>query len=353
LNHLLDIFRVPLRRQVVLTSFPDFDDQTLSVAVEAHRRGIDVVVVASQPQAPQHWRDAGVPDMVCVRRGWRALWTTKSSQWVCFTHGFLWAQDARADQLVVNLWHGIPFKKVGSEIDRPMPKSDYVLASSPLTTELVERMYPAGAAPTVLAIGLPRNDLLLKSARTEVGSGRRIAWLPTYRQSDIGEIRNDGLIEDTGLGMSLDQLGELDEGLAALDFKVTLKPHPMTELALPRGLHAIEMWVDDGEESSLYSRLGEFDALLTDYSSVALDFAIAGRPVFLLACDRTLYAATRGLFADVGDLLGIPEASTPGELLAMLAAPDWYSNCVDARQWHANVDTPAAAQLWDLLTSNK
>lgn len=349
----LDLLRVPLKERVVLASFPDFDDQTFSVAREAHARGIEVVVVSRRRSVPPHWQAAGIPDDLRIGHGWSAMWATERARWICFTHGFFWSTAPRRNQLIVNLWHGVPFKRVGVEISRPVPASDFVLASSPTTSDLVQRMYSTGRAPEILPIGLPRNDLIRESSSQGRTGRKRIAWLPTYRHSTVGEIRDDGWVEATGLGMSIGQLRELDEGLANLGMEAVLKPHPMTELKVPVDLRAIRLWNDADWPGSLYKQLGQFDALLTDYSSVALDFAISEKPVFLLACDRDKYQDSRGLFGSVGGVLGVQEYGTPSELLEVLGRESWPGCSTPIRDLHANVDTSAAVQLWDRLTHDQ
>src|SRR5690606_8451845 len=42
--------------------------------------------------------------------------------------------------------------------------------------------------------------------------------------------------------------------------------------------------------------LGAFDAVITDYSSIALDFSLLGRPIVWFAPDLDRYTASRGLY---------------------------------------------------------
>ena len=73
-----------------------------------------------------------------------------------------------------------------------------------------------------------------------------------------------------------------------------------------------------GQGLSLYPLLGAADVLLTDVSSVYVDFLLLNRPVIHTFADRAAYAANRGFTFDwteeylagpmVRDMVGVQEA---------------------------------------------
>jgi CDP-glycerol glycerophosphotransferase len=60
------------------------------------------------------------------------------------------------------------------------------------------------------------------------------------------------------------------------------------------------------------------DALVTDYSSILVDYAATGRPILYLAPDLEHYAATRGLYFDYAELSHGRRLTTWAEVLARL-----------------------------------
>ena len=64
--------------------------------------------------------------------------------------------------------------------------------------------------------------------------------------------------------------------------------------------------------------LPAFDALVTDYSSVAYDFSLIGAPIVYLAPDVETYAKTRGLYEAYRDFSGGRHVATWQHVLALL-----------------------------------
>ena len=60
------------------------------------------------------------------------------------------------------------------------------------------------------------------------------------------------------------------------------------------------------------------DLLITDFSSVAYDFALTGRPIAFLAPDVAHYIATRGLYEKYSEFTGGTEVATWQGLLDLL-----------------------------------
>jgi CDP-glycerol glycerophosphotransferase len=68
--------------------------------------------------------------------------------------------------------------------------------------------------------------------------------------------------------------------------------------------------------------LPAIDILITDYSSIAYDFALTSRPIAFLAPDVERYAATRGLYEPYERFSSGTELGSWTELIAMLGRAD-------------------------------
>jgi CDP-glycerol glycerophosphotransferase (TagB/SpsB family) len=83
--------------------------------------------------------------------------------------------------------------------------------------------------------------------------------------------------------------------------------------------------------------LPEVDLLITDYSSIALDFFLTGRPVIFFPYDLEEYDARRGFSIDyLKDLPG-PFAFDGEELLERLRTSESWSGSTEYRRKYAAV----------------
>jgi CDP-glycerol glycerophosphotransferase (TagB/SpsB family) len=88
-------------------------------------------------------------------------------------------------------------------------------------------------------------------------------------------------------------------------------------------------------DADLHAYLGYCDVLVTDYSSVALDFLLMRRPVVYFMPDMEHYAATRGFQVDP---LALPGLVTR-DPTALLAALDGVLADPTSWSWKASDDT--------------
>lgn len=158
-----------------------------------------------------------------------------------------------------------------------------------------------------LNTGLPRNDRLFSDRvevlrKLELDHARRfIAWLPTYRKSVCGEIRSDGIEYGNVFEMPDIDPDALNTFLAARETVMFVKPHPMAQFDRPQNWSNL-LIVDDAwlrERSlSLYEFLGASDFLISDISSVVIDYLLLDRPIIHAFPDIEAYRNSRGFSVD-------------------------------------------------------
>lgn len=322
---------VPKRaRQIAINSFPDFDDTTRALAVAARDLGADLVVLTTRPgQAAPPWLD-GVRVKIAHRYSVRGVWLYHRSRYVLFTHGCFSAWRPSGRQVVVNVWHGMPLKRIGLLDGKPrseLPRFHYTIASD-------ERFHPIIAAAfgvdgeRVLVADHPRTDVLRAGAdRAALALPQHrhfVLWLPTYRASITGDVRSDGDEAADILSGKVD-LRAVDEACARNGILCIVKPHPMARVhervfAPYRALRLVTDADLAARGLSLYQLLAASDALITDVSSVYFDYKALGRPVALYCPDLERYAATRGFVAPIETLVSDPVDRTQEELAARLEA---------------------------------
>lgn len=282
----------------------------------------------------------------------RGLWLTLRARVVVVTHGF---GDVNRygirSAFVVQLWHGIPLKRI--QLDSPattdlgrasrlalvrrLAAGAYRRASSAI------RLMPAASEPAaqrlrsafglpedrVVVTGDPRDDVLCRgdetarsaSARhelqavlgTELGSSRLILLAPTWRDGEA-----DPVVPTEAEWRSIgEQLGRSD-GI------MIVRPHPHSIGDYRSGprLSPRILLLDTALCQDVTPLLPAVDLLITDYSSIAYDFALTGRPMLFLAPDAEDYAATRGLYQPYADFSGGRHAQSWAELLDRMREAD-------------------------------
>jgi CDP-glycerol glycerophosphotransferase (TagB/SpsB family) len=155
-----------------------------------------------------------------------------------------------------------------------------------------------GSPSRIRVLGTPRFDVLLGGeAHDRVAGGDlrgrlgledddfAALWLPTWRQ--------DG---DSSWLPALTS-AELDRALEGTRIVLLVKLHPYSDPAgyldkLPS--HPRIRWIPDGDED-VNCLLRVADALVTDYSSAAFDFALLDRPIVFFAPDLDGYRSGHGL----------------------------------------------------------
>lgn len=243
------------------------------------------------------------------------------------THGvYRWTTSA-VGRDCVSLWHGMPIKAIGA-LNTISPNPHPTFGTLHLATSDFYRYVIAAAfdAPVddVLLSGLPRCDVLHQphplapdaaTVRRALGvpvDGRLVLWLPTYRTPGHGVRDSHGIagfqtfLDD----LTADQWRRVDEECARTGSTVLVKPHPTDPLndvdhdvARELGLRHVRViaspdWLALGLE--LYDVLAVTDGLISDLSSVLIDWLPTPRPVGMVGFDPATY--TRDVLVPVSTL---------------------------------------------------
>jgi CDP-glycerol glycerophosphotransferase (TagB/SpsB family) len=323
---------VPKGQSAVIRSFPDFDDSTRSLTASLVARGIrTTILVESHTTGMPTWLNPSVR-VLKVRSG-RGVWTYLRSSMVLFTHGLYLSPRPPSNQIVVNVWHGMPIKAIGRDIGQhDPPRFSVTLATSDRFAEIIARSFGV-PLEDVWVIGLPRNDQLSEHSEINPFTNNFTVWLPTYRRSVVGELGNDG---DARLGLpTLQAVQELVSSLDSVRQQLVVKLHPMADPSEGDVFRAAsvtvidDLWLSE-HDTTLYALLSCSSALITDYSSVAIDYLVTGKPMVLVQQDRRDYGATRGLNfepTELAEMAPVVESydELPSALLNCLNFPSYFA----------------------------
>jgi len=291
----------PKWNHAVIWGWPDYEDSVIALEQELQKSRVrKVVLLMSDPDRPPTWEMGRKTIRVKKNSvsGW--LWFCLA-KYVFFTHP-CFTRNFPPNVVSVNVWHGMPIKKIGWLIENdPGTSASFTLATSPFWAEIMERvMRPHGQ---VLSSGLPRNDRLF-SRPDEVfrklglnADQRLLTWLPTYRKSVRGLPRTDGI--DSGNVFEMPDVNpeELNTFLESRNAVLLVKPHPMAAFDQSQSWSNLfivdDQWLRD-RSLSLYQTLGASDVLISDISSVVIDYLLLDRPIIHAFPDLGVYRSSRG-----------------------------------------------------------
>ncbi len=318
-----------------------------SVAAEHGVRAVWLVANAREEA------DAAARGIRTVRKSsLRGFWRTARARVVVVTHGFGDVDRyAVSGAFVVQLWHGIPLKRIGldsPETLRPparLPRPVGVLVRRglagmyraaaqridvlPAASHLVRaRLESAFGLPDerVPVTGEPRVDVLSRGepavrrsaarARIDEATGpldprsRLVLYAPTWRDGEP-----DPAIPDVA------QWRAIVDTLDRHDAVLLVRSHPLgaweyrppfpTERVRPLGSDLVP---------DVTPLLPGLDVLVTDYSSLAFDASLVPLPTLFLAPDVEAYGRRRGFYGRFSDVAGDDFSADWGGLVEQLDA---------------------------------
>jgi CDP-glycerol glycerophosphotransferase len=187
----------------------------------------------------------------------------------------------------------------------------------------------------ISVLGMPRFDVLQggpaygrvagESYRASLGIGPDqylVVWLPTWREAG-----------DASWLPGL-QREDVERAARERDLVILVKPHPFSDLDLYRqrltDSPRVRLLTEGDTDANALLR--EADALVTDYSSAAFDYAILDRPIYFLAPDAASYTAGHALYEPLESLSGGRQHLGWDTLLASMADEDAAEGIAAARR---------------------
>ena len=347
---------VPRGQRWVFGCGAGIGDGALALWTLATAEGHDAVWLASSLRERADAAALGIPTISkSSLRGW---WATARACVLVVTHGLGDVNRyAVSGGFVVQLWHGIPLKRIG--LDSPATTQVPNVPGAGLLRRLVGLLYrrtaqrirvlPAASDRSrgrlesafalgdarVVVTGEPRVDVLstgtdeerrqTASALLDAASGplpegaRALLYAPTWR--------------DGGDDVAVPTASEWVRIITLLESQnavLFIRSHPLGAGAYQPSLPSARVRMLGSDlVSDITPALAGFDTLITDYSSLAYDVGLLAMPVLYLAPDAADYARTRGFYGRYEDVAGVDAATDWTELLeqlgALLADPDAFA----------------------------
>lgn len=340
-------FFVPRGRRWVFGCGAGIGDGALALWRVATAEGHDAVWLTGSDRERADAAALGIPTIPkSTLRGW---WATARAGVIVVTHG---QGDVNrygvAGGFLVQLWHGIPLKRIG--LDSPATAQVPSVPGAPLLRRLVEVLYrltaqrirlmPAASDRSrgrlesafglvggeVVVTGEPRVDVLsagteeqrrsVAAALLERATGalpagaRTLLYAPTWRDG-----ADDPAVPSPAEWIRIVAL------LEKLNAVLFVRSHPLGAGAYqpPHPSARVRMLGASGLADATPALAG-IDMLITDYSSMAYDVGLLGIPVVYLAPDSEEYARTRGFYGKYEDVAGGDAATSWSEALDQIEA---------------------------------
>lgn len=238
------------------------------------------------------------------------LLTIFTAKYLIYTHSApfpLTAQRGHKEQLRINLWHGSGYK--GQTSNNHKYHFDMVLVSGDLYTKPMMHFYNLTSPKTIKPIGFPRFDWLLhpgiaaEKAAMAYTTKKIIIWMPTFRNSKIGILNESDNIKQFPIISTNVQWDELDELCRKLDITLLIKLHQLQkDYDIDFDSMTNIKTLTNTDLEAINVNLNEFltitDGLITDYSSVAIDYLLVDKPIAFTLEDYDMYNETRGFIFD-------------------------------------------------------
>ncbi|MHC8315214.1 CDP-glycerol glycerophosphotransferase family protein [Pseudomonas sp. LB3P31] len=229
----------------------------------------------------------------------------KNCSAVCFTHSSRDIATYIPSRIKkINLWHGSPIKKMGfdSPVDLawlkkyrwlpskdPYKKWDYITVQSDFFSEAFRSALSFGSEK-ILLTGLPRNDILYNpkhETRLKVFQllgvcfdSDIVLYAPTFREAS------------TNITFQCEAIKKIFQTYFPQK-TLAIRLHPFDQSGIPDSFYTQNV-INANKIEDIQDILQVTNMLITDYSSVAFDYASTNKKIILFCPDREQYEISRG-----------------------------------------------------------
>lgn len=249
----------------------------------------------------------------------------KAKYWITNTNIERGLHYKKKNQLYLNTWHGTPLKKIGNDCpgrkDFDYRNVDYMVVSGKYEEKVFHTAFKT-EDKNYIKCGMPRNDRLWHVKEREKGQVRKrlgipsdkkvILYAPTWRESKNG-----------GKSYEIKPPVHFDEWNKTIgdEYIVFFRAHHLTTKVL--GIQFNDFIWNGNIYPDVNDLLVAADILITDYSAIAFDYSILGRPILCFAYDYDSYLAQRGTYFDISQYCPMPLVKTETELLTQIKTLDF------------------------------
>lgn len=318
----------PLEKVITFYSSPDYSDNAKALyeyylqdddykdyrfvwfVHEKKRYNDDPRTTFMQGETPLHWDYSLKAQKVLAK-----------AEVIYCTHVPGFKKLNKPGQLVINLWHGCGYKDSQLKEHERDQWFDYALVPGELFID-TKAKYWSCEKEKIVPIGYPRYDVMLRGSdeahkyMKSLTKNRVVIWMPTFRKSNVPGFpeQNMEIKFDLPILDNVEQLKELNDYCRENKLTIIVKRHPVQKKYSCEDEQLSNVLFVSNEDLrehgvDLYAFMKESDALITDYSSIAIDYLLLDKPMAFALDDFDSYKDARGFVFDD------PRKYMPGEHL--------------------------------------
>jgi CDP-glycerol glycerophosphotransferase (TagB/SpsB family) len=285
---------------------------------------------------------------------WKGLSILLRAKILVFTHGsgdfFPYFPDKSANRIFINLFHAIAVKKVGNginntkEIKHEIAKWSFFIVSSDFEKSFIKEQYLLKESQ-IITLGQSRNDILIKN-KNKNAKRKRVLYAPTFRDSTMTKLFP---FEDQ-------DLDSLDVFLQRKNIDIIIRLHINEEnnykdLKKYKKLKNIRFEGTD-ISPSINDVLHTFSFVISDYSSIIIDYLLLNRPVAYIPYDYKEYEKERVFSFDFFKNQAGPSIYSQKELIAFLDSKEdkFFNRRIElANKFHQFQDGKSTKRLYNFI----
>lgn len=261
-------------------------------------------------------------------------------------------------RLIINLWHGVPLKKIAL-LDPNLKKAariyfkkifseNYtcILTTSHELIPLIARSF-AVSEDKIKVWGQPRNDGLFQKNDCHEILGQLFPDLPEYTKTVLyaPTFRDYGQVQLFPF-KDFDQK-QLEAFLEEKNMLLFIRTHVAEQGSAAPYLGKRIRFLGNEQAEDVTGILNIFDCLITDYSSIYIDYLLTDKPMIFLPYDRQQYLDGRGMNFDYDDVTPGPKPETFNDFLDALSPKEdfWKSERTRVNRLFNEIQHPCAADI--------
>lgn len=311
---------IPIKRHVILfKSIPDYTDNARALAEYMVEKGYNKFYkIYFDVENLSKYKDSveGITFVSCknklnlYRLSKMRLMIT--AEYTMETHNnMLPTKYWKPGQIRVRLWHGCGYKDRNSIDKVKVRKFEAALVPGKLFVK-PKAYYWNVDEKYILPIGYPRYKWLKERNRMAEkmiqsfqndSNTKVVIWMPTFRNDKNGKLTDSASITQFPLVESPEQWIKIDKFCKEKNVTLLVKLHrlqPDYDIPFDRFESIKKIGNDTFENANvqMYQFLALTDGLISDYSSVAIDYLIVDKPIAFALQDYEVYKRTRGFVFD-------------------------------------------------------
>lgn len=279
----------------------------------------ELVWMVKKPEEFEKYQ--GIPNVIFISFDWSVSKKKKEqkqyyralclAKFLFFTDAYGFVRNCRFDQVRIQLWHGCGFKTRVNFVSCEK-RYDYTTVISDLYGKIHKKIYGLNQSQ-ILVTGYAKQDWLFHPLEEEfkklnIPKAKKILfWVPTFRivPDKLKQLNEYGLEGDTGLPIvnTINKMKKLNQLLFDKNMALIIKLHPFQDKnsIFCKKYSNIVLLDNDillEKDIQINQILPYADAMISDYSSIAVDYMLLDRPIGFMLEDMKEYSDSRGFVFD-------------------------------------------------------